>query len=104
MRKIKVLVVCATSLATSTMAAVKLEKEFRRRKIPVAIDKGRITDLGPLMDQTKPDIVIATAVVKRESDIPIFDGVPLLSGVGIDDLYKKIFAHVNTLLNKSDTQ
>jgi len=102
LRKIKVLVVCATSLATSTMAAVKLQEEFRRRKIAVAIDKGRITDLGPLMDQTKPDIVVATAVVSRESEIPIFDGVPLLSGIGVEELYEKIFAHINKLLGETD--
>ena len=102
MRKIKVLVVCATSLATSTMAAVKLQEEFRRRKIAVAIDKGRITDMGPLMDQTKPDIVVATAVVSRESEIPIFDGVPLLSGIGVEELYEKIFAHINKLLDEID--
>jgi len=102
MRKIKILVVCATSLATSTMAAVKLQEEFKRRKIPVAIDKGRITDMGPLMDQTKPDIVVATAVVKRESEIPIFDGVPLLSDIGVEELYEEIFAHVNKLLSETD--
>jgi len=102
LRKIKVLVVCATSLATSTMVAVKLQEEFKRRKIAVAIDKGRITDMGPLMDQTKPDIVVATAVVSRESEIPIFDGVPLLSGIGVEELYEKIFAHINKLLGETD--
>jgi len=102
LRKIKVLVVCATSLATSTMVAVKLQEEFKRRKIAVAIDKGRITDMGPLMDQTKPDIVVATAVVSRESEVPIFDGVPLLSGIGVEELYEKIFAHINKLLDEID--
>ena len=40
MKSIKVLGVCATSLVTSTMAAVKLEEEFKRRKVPTKVSKG----------------------------------------------------------------
>jgi galactitol-specific phosphotransferase system IIB component len=84
MKPIKVLVVCATSLATSTMAAVKLEGEFRRRGIKVKIEKGRISDMMPLIRLTKPDIVVATAVVKnKDIGLPVFNGVPLLSGLGL---------------------
>ena len=55
MKAIKVLVVCATALATSTMAAVKLEKEFKRRGVPVKVSKGRVSDMRSLIRQTKPD-------------------------------------------------
>lgn len=102
MKPIKVLIVCATSLATSTMAAVKLEAEFKRRKIPVKVDKGRISDMMPLINQTKPDLVVATAVVRREVGVPIFNGVPLLSGIGLDELYGEVFACVDSILGKED--
>jgi PTS system galactitol-specific IIB component len=98
MKPIKVLVVCATSLATSTMAAVKLEAEFKRRGIPVQINKGRIMDMMPLIRQTKPDLVIATAVFKQDVGVPTFNGVPLLSGIGLDKLYTDIFQVVDTLV------
>lgn len=97
MKEIKILVVCATALATSTMAAMKLEEEFHRRGIPVKTDKGRIMDMIPLIEQTKPDIVIATAVVKMDIGTPIFNGVPLLSGIDLDELYEEIFNCVETL-------
>lgn len=98
MKEIKILVVCATALATSTMAAMKLEEEFHRRGIPVKTDKGRIMDMIPLIEQTKPDIVIATAVVKKMDIVPpIFNGVPLLSGIDLDELYEEIFKCVETL-------
>jgi PTS system galactitol-specific IIB component len=100
MKPIRVLVVCATSLATSTMAAVKLEGEFRRRSIPVKIEKGRISDMMPLIRMTKPDIVLATAVVKKDIGLPLFNGVPLLSGIGLDELYKELFECVDAIQQK----
>lgn len=98
MKEIKVLVVCATALATSTMAAVKIEEEFKRRGIPVRTEKGRIMDMMPMIEQTKPDIVIATAVVRQDIGIPLFNGVPLLSGIGLDELYTDIFKSVDAIL------
>lgn len=98
MREIKVLVVCATALATSTMAAMKLEDEFKRRGIPLVVEKGRIMDMMPLIEQTKPDIVIATAMFKTDVGVPVFSGVPLLSGIGLDELYEEVFKTVETIL------
>ncbi len=39
MRRIKVAVICATALATSTMAAAELESEFKRRGVPLKVTK-----------------------------------------------------------------
>ena len=100
MKPIKVVVVCATALATSTMAAVKLEQEFKRRGIPVKMEKGRISDMRSLVAMTKPDIVVATSMFKQVLGIPVFDGVPLLSGRGVDKLYEELFKCVDELIAK----
>jgi PTS system galactitol-specific IIB component len=94
MKPIKVLVVCATALATSTMATVKLKQEFKRRGVPLKVETGRISDMMAMVRQTKPDVVVATAVVKRDIGVPVFDGVPLLSGEGTEKLFDEIFEYV----------
>jgi PTS system galactitol-specific IIB component len=101
MRVIKVLIICATALATSTMAAAKLESEFKRRGVPVKLTKGRVSDMRSLIGQTKPDLVVATAVVKKDMGVPMFNGVPLLSGKGLDELYAEVFECVDQLLAAS---
>jgi PTS system galactitol-specific IIB component len=101
MKPIKVLIVCATALATSTMAAVKLEQEFKRRGVPVKLTKGRISDMRSLIRQSNPDLVVATAVVKKDVGVPLFNGVALLSGLGLDELYAGIFEYVDQLLADS---
>jgi len=101
MKTIKVAIICATALATSTMAAAKLESEFKRRGVPLKVTKGRVSDMQSLVRQTKPDLVVATAVVKKDLGVPVFNGVPLLSGLGLDELYTEIFEYVDQLLAAS---
>jgi galactitol-specific phosphotransferase system IIB component len=79
---------------------MKLKNEFNKRGIPVQISTGRITDMMPMINQTKPDLVVATAVVKRDIGIPLFNGVPLLSGIGLDMLYKDVFECVDSIIKK----
>jgi galactitol PTS system EIIB component len=95
--KVKVVVVCATGMATSTMAATKLVRELANHGIEANVTKGQISNLDALVNMDKPDFVVATAVTKREMGIPIFDGVPLLSNRGLDEFYKKILAYIETL-------
>ncbi len=94
---VKVVVVCATGLATSTMAATKLTRELSKYGINAKVTKGQISNLGALVKMGKPDFVVATAVTKMELGIPIFDGVPLLSNKGVNDLYKEILDYISTL-------
>jgi len=96
-KTVKVVVVCATGLATSTMAATKLTRELSKHGIKANVTKGQISNLDALVKMGKPDFVVATAVTKKELGIPVFDGVPLLSNKGLDDLYKKILDYINTL-------
>ena len=97
MRTIKVAVFCATALATSTLASMKLQDEFKKRGIPVETTTGRIMDMDSMVSLTNPDIVVATAVSTMDIGKPIFNGVPLLSGIGLDDLMKEIFDYVDTI-------
>ena len=101
MRKIKIVVFCATGIATSTMVAKKLEKEFKRRGVPVKVTKGRVSDSVGLVRQVKPDLIVETASVKKDMGVPLLSGVPLISGKGENELYEEIFEIVNKLLAES---
>ena len=96
-KTVKVVIVCATGLATSTMAATKLSRELTKHGINAKITKGQISNLDALVKMGKPDFVVATAITKKDMGIPIFDGVPLLSNKGLDELYKQILDFIGTL-------
>jgi len=92
-----ILVMCGSSVATTNLAAVKLEDEARRRKVKVITKKGKIADMDTLIEHMKPDIVVATAQTNNKRDIPIFSGVPLISTIGQEELYDEIFACIAEL-------
>lgn len=89
-----ILVMCGSSIATSNLAAVKLEDEARRRKVKIKTIKGKIADFNSLIEMHKPDIAVATAQTKERVDIKVFSGVPLISTVGQDELYDDLFAYI----------
>jgi len=89
-----ILIMCGSSVATSNLAAVKLENEAKRRKVKIKTIKGKIADATVLIRRGKPDLVVATAQIKGRDDIKVFSGVPLVSTIGQDELYDEIFTYV----------
>ena len=92
-----ILVMCGSSVATSNLAAVKLENEAERRKIKIKTKKGKVADATILIQREKPDLVVATAQIKERDDIKVFSGVPLISTIGQDELYDAIFGYIEEL-------
>lgn len=92
-----ILVMCGSSIATTNLAAVKLEDEAQRRKVKVVTKKGKIADMDALIETMRPDLIVATAQTNSERDIRIFSGVPLISTIGQEELYDEIFAHIAEL-------
>jgi len=89
-----ILIMCGSSVATTNLAAVKLENEARRRKVKIATKKGKIADFDMLVNMHKPDLVVATAQTHERPHIKVFSGVPLISTIGQDKLYDDIFAYI----------
>jgi PTS system galactitol-specific IIB component len=80
----KILVACGTGIATSTMAAKKLEAALEKRGLAkeVSIKQCTVAELP----QKSPDydLVIVTARVAQDIKTPVVQGLPFLTGVGID--------------------
>jgi|LGOV01.1.fsa_nt_gb PTS system galactitol-specific IIB component len=80
----KVLVACGTGIATSTMAAKKLEAALAARGLDkeVKISQCKVSELPYRADEF--DLIIVTSRVAQEINTPIVQGLPFLTGVGID--------------------
>jgi galactitol-specific phosphotransferase system IIB component len=89
-----ILLMCGSSVATSNLAAVKLENEAERRKVKIVTKKGKISDFDMLVDMFKPDLVVATSQTHERPHIKVFSGVPLISTIGQEKLYDDIFAYI----------
>lgn len=92
-----ILVMCGSSIATSTMAAVKIEEEARKRKVKVTVKKGKVSDADILIQSSRCDVVVATAVLAPRNDVPVLSGVPLLTNVGQKEFYENLFTIISNL-------
>ncbi len=89
-----ILVMCGSSVATTNLAAVKLENEAKRRKIKIVTKKGKIADFDMLVNMHKPDLVVATSQTHDRDNIKVYSGVPLVTTMGQEELYDEIFAYI----------
>lgn len=91
-RNVRVLVVCADGVATSTMALVTLRDAFEDMGIDADFVQGRVLDVESTIKNGKFDFVISTAGTNLDvdTDIPIFSGVPFLTGIGKEETFEKI--------------
>ena len=89
---IKGLVLCADGAATSTIALVALREAFEEMGVPVDLSQGRVADAAMTVESGNYDFIVSTAGVDLDirEDVPIFSGVPFLTGVGKDQFLDQL--------------
>lgn len=84
----KIVVACGTAIATSTHVAIKVSELLEQRGLKIHTIQCRVPEVPSLAPDA--DLVIATAQVPYEIDIPIVDGIPFLTGIGEEEVIDKI--------------
>jgi len=99
MRNFKVLSVCGTGIATSTVAAKKTKEMLAKRGINVEVIECKVTEIDIKIDNIKPDVIVHTTPVSDEAakGIKKFFGLPFLTGMGTDALVDKIAEYLKSL-------
>ena len=70
---------------------------MEERHIPVSIMTCSVQDLANRLSGC--DVILSTAQVSFESGLPVFNGVPLLTGVGDDELLEELAAKILEISN-----
>jgi PTS system galactitol-specific IIB component len=86
----KVLVVCGAGHATSTIAVAKVNNWIQKEGYTnqIKIYQSKIADELNRIDDY--DAVISTTIVPDSIKDKVISGLPLLIGVGIDELFDKL--------------
>jgi galactitol PTS system EIIB component len=96
MKKVKIIVVCGSGVAMAMHAAYKLREHLENNKIFNTFIEGTgNNNLAACIDAY--DIVVSNAEVTVKTDKPIFSAIPLITGVGEDELLEKIVAKVKEI-------
>ncbi|RLC59174.1 MAG: PTS galactitol transporter subunit IIB [Chloroflexota bacterium] len=86
----RVLVACGTAIATATVVAEKVKEIAKEAGIPVKVVQCKAAEVRGRIATFDPHVIVATTPVPKDLGIPVFNGVPFLSGVGMDALKAQI--------------
>jgi PTS system galactitol-specific IIB component len=87
-----ILVVCGTSVATSTVVSEKLKDELPARGIEIGtLTKAKATEAQSKARSGNYDIVVATTSLNEDQfDIPVITTQAFMTGIGEDDVLDEI--------------
>ena len=103
MAKVSIVVVCGSGVAMAMHAAYKLREYLDKEKIyDVHIDGSGNNELPSRI--AAYDIVVSNAQVTVETDKPVFSAIPLITGVGEEELIKEIVAKVKEIREAKNHQ
>lgn len=91
MRK-RILVVCGTGVATSTVVVQKVRAFVEAEGIDATITQGAVADL--VSGGTNADVIVATTQVPATVQVPVVQGLPFLTGVGTDAALAQLRTHL----------
>ena len=90
-----ILAACGVGYSSSTIIAERLKDLLERNDLSdkVRIQQATLNELPNLIDSV--DIAITSSMVSGEYPIPVFSGVPFLSGIGMEELENKVLEALN---------
>lgn len=88
----KVLVICGTGVATSTMVASSIKEHCSAQGIDVEVSQGKVMDL--LGGAPDVDVIVATTEVPDSVGVPVVAGLPFLTGIGQEEALAEVVKHL----------
>ena len=89
----RILVPCGSGVATSNMAAEKLKSLLKRDRLEADVQAVDFKSLASLASQA--DLIVSVAPHGGQKyPIPVINGIPLLTGVGLEQCLEEIEKHL----------
>jgi PTS system galactitol-specific IIB component len=86
MIKKRVLVACGTSIATATHAANAVMDMAKAAGIEIEVAQCKAAEIRGKIQTFSPQVIVAMTPVPSDLGVPVFNGVPFLSGIMLDEL------------------
>lgn len=93
----KVLTACGSAAASASTAKTKLEQNLPDYGIPkreLNIEIVRLGELEGHIDSADLAVLMTGSSKDLDTSVPMVKGVPLMTGVGEDEVYQKVADHL----------
>lgn len=97
--KYRLLAICGSGIATSTVAAEKCHKLLQEKGFDVEILECNATDVAAKLATFKPHVVVPTTSISDSllGGVKRFSGLPFITGVGMDKTVNDIAEYLKTI-------
>ncbi len=97
--KYRILTICGSGIATSTVAAEKCRKMLSGRGIDVEVLECNATDVNSKLATFKPHVIVPTTAISDSmlGGVKRFPGLPFITGIGMDKVVDDIAAYLKTI-------
>lgn len=85
-----VLIACGAGIATSTVVNSAIEEMAKEHNLDVDIIQIKIAEVGSYEDRA--DLLITTAMTKKEYPFPVINARSFLTGAGVEETKQQILA------------
>ncbi len=89
----KVLVATGTSQNKMNKVVELLQAGLNDKNVEAEIVAGNIYETN--VEDINPDVIVLVGVNKLDTEIPTIDGVPFITGIGIDNVINDVVAHIS---------
>ncbi|WP_337017913.1 PTS sugar transporter subunit IIB [Oceanobacillus massiliensis] len=84
----QVLVACGAGIATSTVVNSAIEEMAKENNLKIDLKQIKIAEVGSYEDTA--DLLVTTAMTKKEYPFPVINARSFLTGIGVEDTKKQI--------------
>lgn len=84
----RVLVVCGTGIATSTVVTQKIAAKLREQGIEADLIQCKVTEVPGYAEGA--DLIVATTPVADSRGVPVIQAIALLTGIGEQEVLDRI--------------
>jgi len=84
----RILVACGTAIATSTVVAIAIEEEMKKRGINVTTRQCKATEAKSLAGDA--DLIVTTTQVPSDLGVPVIQTLAFLTGIGKEEVIEEI--------------
>ncbi len=93
----RILIVCGTGIATATVATEKVTEALKRHGFNIVTSQCHSMESPAKVETFRPHIIVATTPVRKDLGVPVFKGIPFLTGIGEEETVLKIVETLRAL-------
>jgi len=96
-KRLEILVLCGNGAVTSTVVLNKIKEGLQKEGIQVNLTQKRVAEGALALANKKFDVAVSTAGqgFAADSDVPVLNGIPFLTGIGQEAVISQIVEIAN---------